>query len=89
MIKRVYYEIMKDSDLIGYDPNAYFYYQNMINLGNFFADGYESYELSQRNVLDRVVRRLIDDGTINKPQLDDVSMMISTVKNKPAILIEL
>lgn len=88
MIRKVFYHMIDTDDLDGYDPNEYFYHQNMIDVGDFFAPEYESYELMQRRVMDQTIKKLISSGAIQKPQLESVSMMMSTLKNTPILVIE-
>ena len=89
MIKEVYYNHIPESELGLFNMNEYPFYQNMIDIGTFFYDEYTEFEKSQRRTLDNIIKEAIDNDEIQKPDMDSVMLMMSTIHSVPSIVIAL
>lgn len=89
VIKEVYYNHIPESELGSFNMNEYPFYQNMIDIGTYFHSDYEQYELNQRKVIDSIIKEAIDNDEIDKPDMDSVMLMMSTIHSVPSIVIAL
>ena len=84
-ISRVWYTHIGKPELDGFDPNDYFFHQNMLGSHASFQEGFEAYEKEQRRVIARVLQDSVDEG-VDRFNIYSTSMIVSSLHDVAALV---
>ena len=84
-ISKVWYTHIGKPELDGFDPNDYFFHQNMLDSHVSFQEGFEAYEKEQRRVIDRVLQDSVEEG-VDRFDIDSTSMIMSPLHDVAALV---
>lgn len=82
MIKEVIY---KELDIPVSELNDFYFYNNISKVSNHFLEEQEKFEIKQNEIKNKEIKKLFPDH--RKIDLNSLIFGISSIKNKPVIII--
>lgn len=88
-ISEIFYEVIDSASYSLTEAAEFYYHYNLLNVDPKLSEDYEKYELTQLNRRNNIIGDAINRGEIKRHPKTDTSILgISTLKNKPILLVE-
>lgn len=88
-INEVFYKAIDSESYTTTEAAEFYYHYNLLNVDPKLSEDYEKYELTQLNKRNSIIGDAFNRGEIKRHPKTDTSILgISTLKNKPILLVE-
>lgn len=88
-ISEVFYEVIDSTSYTLNNAAEFYYHYNLLNVDPKLSEDYEKYELNQLSVRNNIIGNAFNRGEITRHPKTDTSILgISTLKNKPILVVE-